>query len=175
MLYRFQKPGDSSFPAMLELFCRIPDGLRLAPDSHLTPIPIGDSVASLSAIILDDDYYAFIIRGSQVVDSLPWIGAEQLIPLKARAWLDLSDRKQRGEAIDAKDIRKHGNDVIRLSQLLTADSHIDLAPKIGRDMSAFLSAMTGDNTYDPKQLQIKATAQEILERVSAAYGLDRAA
>jgi hypothetical protein len=160
---------------MLELFCRTPDGIRLAPDSQLTPIPVGDSIASLSAIILDEDYYAFIIRGSQVVDGLPWIGVEQLIPLKARAWLDLSDRKRRGEAIDSKDIRKHGNDVIRLSQLLTADSRVALAPAIGRDMSAFLFGMADDKTYDPKQLQIKASAKEILERVSAAYELGRAA
>jgi hypothetical protein len=171
ILYRFQKPRDTAFPAMLELFCRTPDGIRLPPDSRLTPIPIGDSVASLSAIVLDEDYYAFIIRGSQVVDGLRWLGAEQLIPLKARAWLDLSDRKEHGEAIDAKDIRKHGNDVIRLSQLLTEDSRVELVPSIGRHMSTFLSRMADDNTYEPEQLRIKATTQQIVERVSAAYGL----
>jgi hypothetical protein len=174
VLYRFQKPGDSSFPAMLELFCRAPEGMQLAPNSQLTRIPIGDSIASLSAIILDDDYYAFIVGGSQVVDGLPWIGAEQLIPLKARAWLDLSSRKQGGESIDGKDIRKHGNDVMRLSQLLTEQSRIELGPAIARDMRAFLSATGDDNTYEPKQLQIKASAAEVLARVASAYSLDRA-
>ena len=125
----------------------------------------------MSAIVLDEDYYSLIIRGSQVFDGLRWIGAEQLIPLKARAWIDLSARKQDGEAIDTRDIRKQGNDVLRLSQLLTAESRIELSPKIGQDMNAFLAGMSRDNTYDPKQLQIKATAREILEQISAAFGL----
>lgn len=52
VLYRFQKPADTRYPAMLELFCRSPDGIELAEDANLTPIPIGDAVASLSAILL---------------------------------------------------------------------------------------------------------------------------
>ncbi|MGH9586465.1 MAG: hypothetical protein ACRD3F_05900, partial [Acidobacteriaceae bacterium] len=68
VFYRFQKPADAHFPAMLELFCRSPAGIQLAGDSRLTPIPIGDAVASLSAILLDDTYYAFIINGRREVD-----------------------------------------------------------------------------------------------------------
>src|SRR5882724_775014 len=60
VLYRFQKPKNERFPAMLELFCRSPDGMVLAAGSQLTPIPIEDETASLSAILLDDAYYAFI-------------------------------------------------------------------------------------------------------------------
>jgi hypothetical protein len=54
VLYRFQKPKNERFPAMLELFCRSPDGMVLAAGSQLTPIPIEDETASLSAIVLDD-------------------------------------------------------------------------------------------------------------------------
>lgn len=112
---------------MLELFCRAPDGIRLAEGAHLTLIPFNEAAASLAAILLDDEYYKFIISGRKNVDGLPWIGAEQLIPLKARAWLDLTVRKVSGEKIDSRDIRKHGNDIIRLSQLLTPDTSISLA------------------------------------------------
>ena len=70
VLYRFQKPGDVRFPAMLELFCRLPDGIRLAEGSRLTPIPIDEVIASLSAIVLDDAYYAFIIEGRRNIDQL---------------------------------------------------------------------------------------------------------
>ena len=45
VFYRFQKPADERFPAMLELFCRAPEGIRLAEGSHLTPIPIDEAVA----------------------------------------------------------------------------------------------------------------------------------
>lgn len=171
MLYRFQKPGDARFPTMLELFCRSPDGIRLADGSRLTPIPINEVIASLSAIVLDDAYYAFIIHGRRSIDRLSWIGAEQLIPLKARAWIDLTARKGNGESIDTKDIRKHANDAVRLSQLLTPDSRIALAAKIAADLSQFLDGVAADGTYDPKSLQIPGTLEEILVRIAQAYGL----
>ncbi len=46
VLYRFQKPADAAFQFMLELFCRSPDGIRLAESSRLTPIPFEESVSS---------------------------------------------------------------------------------------------------------------------------------
>lgn len=62
VFYRFQKPADERFPVMLELFCRAPHGSKLAEGSHLTPIPLDEAVASLSAILLDDEYYACATR-----------------------------------------------------------------------------------------------------------------
>jgi hypothetical protein len=96
VFYRFQKPADERFPAMLELFCRAPEGIRLAESRHLTPIPIDEAVASLSAILLDDAYYEFILAGRREVDGLPWVGEDRLIPLKASAWLDLGERQAKG-------------------------------------------------------------------------------
>jgi len=173
ILYRFQKPADVRYPAMLELFCRSPDGIRLAEGSHLTPIPIDEVIASLSAIVLDDAYYAFIIEGRITIDQLSWIGAEQLIPLKARAWNDLTARKANGESIDTKDIRKHANDAVRLSQLLVPDSRIALAEKLAADLSLFLDGVAADGTYDPKSIQIPGTLAQILARIARTYGLQR--
>jgi len=51
---------------MIELFCRVPGGMALAAGSHLTPVPIDEAVASLSAILLDDVYYEFVLRGRRV-------------------------------------------------------------------------------------------------------------
>lgn len=44
-----------------------------------------------------------------------------LIPFKAKAWLDLKERKLNGEQVDSKNIKKHKNDVCRLAQLITAN------------------------------------------------------
>ena len=74
VLYRFQKPKNERFPAMLELFCRSPAGMLLAAGSQLTQIRIEDAMASLSAILLDDAYYAFIIAGGKERNGLRWIG-----------------------------------------------------------------------------------------------------
>ncbi|MHB8414934.1 MAG: hypothetical protein ACYDB1_06060 [Acidiferrobacteraceae bacterium] len=74
VFYRFQKPANERFRAMLELFCRTPDGIKRAEGGHLTPIPFDEAVASVSAILLDDDYYAFIMAGRRESNGLPWIG-----------------------------------------------------------------------------------------------------
>lgn len=70
VFYRFQKPADPSFPFMVELFARTPDGLEIAEGSQLTPIPLDEAVSSLSAILLDTDYYDFIMAGQR--RGRPW-------------------------------------------------------------------------------------------------------
>ena len=52
-----------------------------------------------------------------------FVPAEYLIPLKAVAWLDLSQRKAEGQDVDSADIRKHKIDVFKLYQLLTPNCY----------------------------------------------------
>jgi hypothetical protein len=171
--YRFQKPADERFPVMLELFCRAPEGINLAAGSHLTPIPIDEVAPSLSAILLDDAYCEFILAGRKEVDGLPCVGEDRLIPLKAGAWLDLGERQAKGEPVDSKNIRKHANDVLRLSQLLAPDVRIEVAPRIAQDLSRFLDGIEADRTIDPKSLGINNSVAEMVERIAQAYGLNR--
>lgn len=173
VFYRFQKPADERYPAMVELFATAPDGLHPAAGSQLTPIPLDEAVSSLSAILLDETYYSFIMAGRREVDGLPWIGEDRLIPLKAIAWLELTARKEQGSKVDAKDVRKHLNDVLRLSQLLAPATHIPLAAKIGDDMTRFLVAVAADTTIDPKTLQLgNVTVAELVARIAQAYEIE---
>jgi hypothetical protein len=173
IFYRFQKPADDRYPAMVELFARAPDGLQPAEGSRLTPIPLDEAVSSLSAILLDESYYAFIMAGRREVGGLPWVGEDRLIPLKAIAWLDLSTRKEQGAKVDAKDVRKHLNDVLRLSQLLAPATRIPLDKKIGDDMTRFLTVVASDTSIEPKGLQLgNATVAELVARIAQAYELD---
>ncbi len=173
VFYRFQKPADERFPVMLELFCRAPDGIKLAEGSHLTPIPIEDAAASLSAILLDDEYYEFILQGRKVVDGLPWVGEDRLIPLKASAWLDLGERQAKGAPVDSKNVRKHANDVMRLSQLLAPEVRIVVALRIAQDLNRFLDGVEADRSIDPNSIGINSSVSEMVERVARAYGLNR--
>ena len=173
VFYRFQKPTDERFPVMLELFCRAPEGINLAHGSHLTPIPIDVAAASLSAILLDDAYYEFILAGRKEVDGLPWVGEDRLIPLKASAWLDLGEREAKGEPVDSKNIRKHANDVLRLSQLLAPAVRIEVAARIEQDLNRFLDGIEADRTIDPKSLGINSSVAEMVQRIVQAYGLNR--
>ena len=171
--YRFSKPEDQRFPAMLELFSRTPDGIILPEGSRLTPIPLAEAVASLPAILLDEDYYEFIMSGRRESEGLSWVGEDRLIALKASAWLDLTARQARGEVVDTKDIRKHANDVIRLSQLLAPDVRVPLAAKIADDLNRFLDGLAADRSFEPRSLKITSTVEVIIERIAMAYGLTR--
>jgi hypothetical protein len=173
VLYRFQKPADERFPFMLELFSRAPPGITPAAGSHLTPIPIDEAAASLSAILLDDAYYEFIVAGRRELDGLPWVGEDRLIPLKASAWLDLRERHARGESVDTRSIRKHANDVLRLAQLLAPDARVELAPKIALDLNRFLDGIESDRTVEPKSLGIDNRVDQLVERIAKAFGLNR--
>lgn len=165
LFYRFWKPKNESYPEMIELFSRKPDGIVLRKGSHLTPIPITEEAASLSAILMDDLYYELAITGRRFVDGLPVLGAEYLIPFKARAWLDLSKRREDGEQVDDKDIKKHRNDVFRLYQIISLQDRVSLPPEVAKDLKAFLQATEGSG-LDLSQIGIKGSTL-----VDAVYGL----
>ena len=96
---------------------------------------------------------------------------EYLIPLKAKAYLDLSARKESGESVDSKHIRKHKNDVFRLSQVLTPESTVELPTAIAQDLRQFLDQMTQD-LPDLKNLGIKTTPpDEVISRLRQVYNL----
>ena len=147
---------STEYPAIIELFSRRVEGILLPPDAVLTPLPLGNDVASLSAILLDDEYYKFLQSGIITIDGVPILGAPYLIPFKAKAWLDLTEYKNAGGRVDSKDIRKHKNDVQRLSALLLPDDFIALPDAIKSDMQAFLAKVEDSGIY---------------LRISTAYGL----
>ena len=169
--YRFQKPTNADYPFMLELFSRQPDVLQVAEGSHLTPLPLEEDISSLSAILLDNEYYAFIREGSIEADGVPTVGAARLIALKARAWLDLTERQKRGEKIDSKTIKKHKNDVFRLFQILDPANDPAAPETVKRDIREFITRMR-DEDVDLKALGIRgATRELILEEIANAYRL----
>ena len=98
--YRFSHPITNQYPAMIELFTRKLDAIQLPEDAVLTPLPMDEDISSLSAILLDDDYYEFLKQGKVTVDGVTVLDAAYLIPFKAKAWMNLTDRKAAGEHVD---------------------------------------------------------------------------
>lgn len=170
--YRFHKPTDKNFPFMIELFSRKPETLTLPKDAAITPIPVDEDVVSLSAILLDDGYYEAIQSAKQVMDGVTVVDETLLIPFKARAFLDMSDRVQKGEKIDAKNIKKHRNDVFRLAQLLPRDASIKFAEPILKDLRRFLELAEKDGTLDPKAFGVPFTRDEGIALIRSAYKLE---
>lgn len=170
IFYRFSSPSSRDYPAILELFSRIPDGVKLSSQGHLTPIPIDEAIVSLSAILLDETYYHFIHAGKLTIDGLSILSASHLIPIKARAHIDLADRKKNGENIDDRDIRKHKNDIIRLFQLLSPDTRIHLPPSIQNDFKTFLDIVKAGFPLDCKSLGLKnMNADKVIEILEEIY------
>jgi hypothetical protein len=71
--YRFRNPKSPRYPEMIELFSRRVDGLILPEDAKITPIPIGEDISSLSAILLNEGYYNFLRDGVRKIDGLPTV------------------------------------------------------------------------------------------------------
>ena len=172
LLYRFHGPGRSDYPEMLELFSRVPDALALSADAHLTPIPAVDEASSLSAILLDPDYYGFIRSGRRILAGLPIVGPDRLIPLKARAWLDMSERRAAGGQVDERDIRKHRNDIFRLYSVLDPQVTVMVPDPIRDDLRRFVSALPAETGIILPNLGLRnTTLNEVLQALVAAYRL----
>lgn len=172
LFYRFYEPEDETFPYMLELFSRIPDALNLSDEAHLTPIPIDEEQSSLSAILLSDGYYDFIRDSKIDIDGIPTVPPEIIVPLKARAWMDLTERRDAGEKVDGNDIKKHKNDIFRLFQVIEPDKRVNLPAVIKSDMQRFLKKLVDDPPQTLKPFGLGNTKfDEIIEMLRAIYEL----
>lgn len=97
------------------------------------------------------------------------VDAAYLIPFKAKAWIDLSDRKASGEHVDSKNIRKHKNDVFRLTELIDSSILIPAPASVRDDIHVFVSRMA-DEEVDLKQLGIMSRSKEqILQELENIY------
>lgn len=169
--YRFSKPAKSNYPAMIELFSRIPDQFKLKFDTGLTPIHIDDSIISLSAILLDDKYYDALIKGKRDVDgySVIEIEIETVILFKIKAWLDMKEKLENGEHVDSKNIKKHKNDVFRLLANVVPSSKVEVDEAIKEDIGLFIEKIDKDRP-DLKNLKIKGTSfNEMMELLESIY------
>lgn len=166
--FRFKNPSDLSYPKEIELFSRRSDVLTYSDKDRLTPIHISDEISSLSAILLNDEYYNFLKSGLVNISNIQVLNYTHIIPFKAKAWLDLKRRKESGEAVDSKNVLKHKRDVFRLSQLIAETDLIDLPEEIKSDMTEFISEMENEN-IDLKNIGVTGTKEEILNILKIVY------
>jgi len=135
-LFRFIHPKEG-FPIQIELLSKHPDILGEPTGFRLMPIPIGDEISSLSAILLDEEYYNQAIESSVIEDGIRIANPLSLLCLKAKACLNLMEERETNPAIRNGDIKKHRDDVFKL-----------LAMRIDPFMSVELSAKMKKNIND---------------------------
>jgi len=142
--YRFNKPKDQDFPLQIEIFHRKPDGIELFEDQHIVPISSPANDIGISAILLNDEYFNLIRNNTKLEDGKPVTTTLATIVLKAKAYSELSQRKDDGEKIDSKEIKKHRSDVFRLSQAIIEGDKIPLTGLPREDTENFLTAARAD-------------------------------
>lgn len=171
--YRFTSPRSKAYPYMIEIFSRKPKFITLDEGATLTPLPIDESISSLSAILINEAYYNLLKTGQVIIDGIPVLKETCLIPFKAKAWLDLRERNAKGELIHNKNIKKHKNDVFRLAQLITADTRQVLSAEIMEDMESFLSQIKNED-IDMKSLGLRGRSKEkTVDLLQKCYGINK--
>lgn len=150
--YRFKNPKNNEFPKMIELFSRKPN-IILPKDIHLVPIHISDEVSSLSAILLNDDYYQFMIHGKRMIDGISVLDEKYLIPFKAKAWCELIERKKQGEQGQSRHIKKHCRDIANLVGLLPSNEKVKTIGIVRTDMQTFISDIL-TSEYVPDNIDV---------------------
>lgn len=112
-LFRFISP-EAGYPIRIELLSTRPDILGEPNGFHLIPIPVGEKIPSLSAIIMEPDCYKFTIENNILQDGLRIATPLSLICLKVRAFLNLTEEKKLNPEVRSHDIKKHRDDVFKL-------------------------------------------------------------
>ena len=173
--YRFMKPGNSDFPFQIELFSRNPDLPDLDRQAHLTPIPVDDDLSSLSAILMDDDYYHYILQHCTLEDGLQRANTESLICLKAKAYLEIAERIANGSKEETKNLRKHKGDVFRLAIMLGANDEFELPESIKADLQSFIDNIAGELPDKAifKEMELSAVSVEnVLKQIIKSFQLN---
>ncbi len=147
--FRFISPRNGDFPSQLELASNKP-----ADDwvSDFVPLNAGDAKSSLSAILFETEYYDFIRRNATQIDEITTISLEGLIPLKALAYLKLSQTENPTEK-NLIDMKKHADDIAMLAEALSSET-FPLSFGISTDLNAALSSIERRETDDSRHEQI---------------------
>ena len=164
--YRFTEPKPG-YPSMIELFSKEPDYINDVP-TGIVPLHIDDETSSLSAILLNEDFYNFMLKGRRTILGASVLGAEHLIPFKMYAWLDLKDRKARGEHVNERDLKKHKYDVFRLLQIVELGKKIETTGNVNEAVRRFLQEIR-DVKIPLKQIGLSIDMNEAIGFLESIY------
>lgn len=170
-LYRFTAPEDLSYPQQIELLGRKPDYL-IGVEAIVGKVLVDSVQYSLSAILLDDDYYSLLASGVAVTRKygIPTLAHEYLPVFKMRAFNDLSDKRKRGEAIREGEIGKHRRDVFRLVSIMPPKTQIDLPRAIRDEIERFLDNVTLPSRNYMKSIGLgNTTLEQIKGAIRSTY------
>lgn len=112
-----------------------------------------------------------LMDGRVIENGYSVLRPEYLILFKAKAYLDLSDRANRGEKIDLSDIKKHKKDVLRLTAEMILNPVFDLPQSIYDDIQLFITKIE-EEEFDQNSLKTyRVTTEQVLARIRSIFGI----
>ncbi|MCD8307075.1 MAG: hypothetical protein LUD51_02445 [Clostridia bacterium] len=171
--FRFVNLVHNGYPSIIELFTRKEDFLIVDDDDTFVPIKtdVDEEIASLSAILLDDDYHQFLRSGKVIINGVSYLDAPHLVAFKARAYLDLMRRKSEGMQVNTDDIKKHKNDIFRLTQMI-ASRHVEPNQAVKADIVAFLKYAMQNPPVMKDIVDVHLTFEEAVGILKNCYGIE---
>lgn len=143
--YRFVNPKTKNFAKEIELFASNENDLKLDEGQRIIPIDPEEGLYSLSAIMLDQEYFELI--KNNVDDSAgiaPCTNTQATIMLKMSAFHDL---RENGD----KKWKKHRRDILKLTLLLTGEERIEMSGRMNKDFESFIAHL--EEEVDQKMIK----------------------
>lgn len=84
------------------------------------------------------------------------------------AWLDLRRRKESGEHVNERDLKKHKNDVFRLLQIIPVGERIESSGLVKQNIVQFLEVVK-DEELRLGQIKLPFEKEEALTLLRAIY------
>jgi len=175
-LFRFVNPREG-FPVQIELLSRYPEILGEPTGFHLIPIPVGEDTPSLSAILLDKEYYHQTIDNSVIEDGIRIANPLSLLCLKVKAFLNLTEEKKTNPKVHKGDIRKHRDDVFKLLAMrIDPLTPIELSGTMKAELNIFIHMMENSLPNQSLNNSLQRTDDDIrgfLEIMKDIFGIEK--
>jgi hypothetical protein len=135
--YRFIEPQKQNFAKEIELFASNENDLELEDLQRIIPVDPEEGLYSLSAIMLDPEYFEMIKNNVDKTNRAPCTNTQATIMLKMSAFYDLRSR-------DDKKWKKHRRDIVKLALLLTGEEQIKLTGRMKQDFDSFIKHLNDE-------------------------------
>lgn len=135
--YRFIEPQKQNFAKEIELFASNENDLELENSQRIIPVDPEEGLYSLSAIMLDPEYFEMIKNNVDKTNRAPCTNTQATMMLKMSAFYDLKSR-------DDKKWKKHRRDIVKLALLLTGEEQIKLTGRMKQDFDSFIKHLNDE-------------------------------
>ena len=164
--YRFVEPEEENFAKEIELFASNENDLELEDSQRIIPIDQEEGLYSLSAIMLDPEYFKMIKNNVDKSGRAPCTNTQATMMLKMSAFYDL-------KAKNDKKWKKHRRDILKLALILTGDEKIDLTGRMKEDFEVFIKHL--DEELDQKTIRsfsggLPIVKEEVINTMKKVFG-----